>query len=143
MIEVFKVFYPTHYNFAAITILLILLLIYLLSKKNFKWSIISLVLLVAFNVAIYKRTADRTWTITIEPEKSSDPYYTPQAKKMTFSVKKDWTITDEKGEVHHWCWVEEYWQQFASIDLVAKLWGENSSKKMVKSTEGRASDSAE
>ena len=140
MIEVFKVFYPTHYNFAALTILLVLLLIYLLTKKNFKWSIITLVLLVVFNLAIYKRTADRTWTITIEPEASSDPYYTPQAKKMTFSVHKDWTITDEKGEVHHWCWVEEYWQEFASIDLVAKLWGENSSKKMVKSTEGRAGD---
>ena len=137
MIEVFKVFYPTHYNFAAVTILLVLLLIYLLSKKNFKWSIITLVLLLAFNIAIYKRTDGRTWTITVEPEKSSDPYYTPQVKKMTFSVKKDWTITDEKGEVHHWCWVEEYWQKFASMDLVATLWGENSSKKMVQSSEGR------
>ena len=143
MIEVFKVFYPTHYNFAAVTILLVLLLIYLLSKKNFKLSIITLVLLLAFNIAIYKRTDGRTWTITVEPEKSSDPYYTPQVKKMTFSVKKDWTITDEKGEVHHWCWVEEYWQSFASIDLVAKLWGENSSKKMVQSTEGRASEAGE
>jgi len=137
MIEVFKVFYPTHYNFAAVTILLVLLLIYLLSKKNFKWSIITLVLLLAFNIAIYKRTDGRTWTITVEPEKSSDPYYTPQVKKMTFSVKKDWTITDEKGEVHHWCWVEDYWQKFASKDLVATLWGENSSKKMVQSSEGR------
>ncbi|MBQ2560278.1 MAG: hypothetical protein II565_06800 [Fibrobacter sp.] len=137
MIEVFKVFYPTHYNFAAVTILLVLLLIYLLSKKNFKWSIITLVLLLAFNIAIYKRTDGRTWTITVEPEKSSDPYYTPQVKKMTFSVKKDWTITDEKGEVHHWCWVEDYWQKFASMDLVATLWGENSSKKMVQSSEGR------
>jgi len=117
--------------------------IYLLTKKNFKWTLIFLALLIAFNVAIYKRTADRTWTITIEPEPSSDPYYTPQAQKMTFSVHKNWTITDEKGEVHHWCWVEEYWQSFASIDLVAKLWGENSSKKMVQSTEGRASEASE
>lgn len=140
MIEVFKVFYPTHYNFAAVSILLILLLIYLLSKKNFKWSLISLALLLAFNIAIYKRTADRSWTITFEPEKSSDPYYIPEVKKMTFSVEKNWTITDEKGEVHHWCWVEEYWQQFASIDVIAKLWGENSKKKMVKSSEDRASN---
>ncbi len=143
MIEVFKVFYPTHYNFAAVTILLVLLLIYLLSKKNFKWSIITLILLVAFNVFIYKRTEGKAWTITLEPEKSSDPYYTPQAKKLTFSVKKNWTITDEKGEVHHWCWVEEYWQKFASMDLVAALWGENSSKKMVQSTESRAEDADE
>ena len=140
MIEVFKVFYPTHYNFAALTILLVLLLIYLLTKKNFKWSIITLVLLVAFNVAIYKRTADRTWTITIEPEPSSDPYYTPQAQKMTFSVHKNWTITDEKGEVHHWCWVEAYWESFAGTDIIAKLWGSKSKKKMIESTESRASD---
>ena len=143
MIEVFKIFYPTHYNFAALTVLLALLLIYLLSKKNFKWSIITLILLVAFNVFIYKRTEGKAWTITLEPEKSSDPYYTPQAKKLTFSVKKNWTITDEKGEVHHWCWVEEYWQKFASLDLVAALWGENSSKKMVQSTESRAEDANE
>ena len=140
MIDVLKVFYPTHYNFAALAVLLALLFIYLLSKKNFKWGIITLILLLALNIGIYKRTNGKTWTITLEPEKTSDPYYTPQAKKMTFSVNKDWTITDDKGEVHHWCWVEEYWQKFASLDLVAALWGENSSKKMVQSTEGRAED---
>ncbi|MBP5769309.1 MAG: hypothetical protein J6W51_09535 [Fibrobacter sp.] len=140
MIDVLKVFYPTHYNFAALAVLLALLLIYLLSKKNFKWGIITLVLLLALNIGIYKRTDGKAWTITLEPEKTSDPYYTPQAKKLTFSVHKNWTITDDKGEVHHWCWVEEYWQKFASLDLVAALWGENSSKKMVQSTEGRAED---
>ncbi len=140
MIDVLKVFYPTHYNFAALAVLLALLFIYLLSKKNFKWGIITLILLLALNIGIYKRTNGMTWPITLEPEKTSDPYYTPQAKKMTFSVHKDWTITDDKGEVHHWCWVEEYWQKFASLDLVAALWGENSSKKMVQSTEGRAED---
>jgi hypothetical protein len=140
MIDVLKVFYPTHYNFAALAVLLALLLIYLLSKKNFKWGIITLVLLLALNIGIYKRTDGKAWTITLEPEKTSDPYYTPQAKKLTFSVHKNWTITDDKGEDHHWCWVEEYWQKFASLDLVAALWGENSSKKMVQSTEGRAED---
>ena len=140
MIEVFKVFYPTHYNFAALAILLTLLLIYLLTKKNFKWGIITLVLLLAFNIFVYKRTEGKAWTITIEPEKSSDPYVTPQAKKMTFSVNKNWTITDEKGEVHHWCWVEDYWQKFSSMDLVSALWGSKSTKKMVESSEGRAND---
>jgi len=140
MIEVLKVFYPTHYNFGAVCILLVMLLIYLLTKKNYKWSIITFILLLAFNIGIYKRTVDREWTITLEPEPSSDPYYTPQPKTMTFSVKHNWTITDEKGQVHHWCWVEEYWQKFASMDLVAALWGENSSKKMVKSSEKHADD---
>lgn len=140
MIEVFKVFYPTHYNFAALSILLLLLFIYLLTKKNFKWGIITFVLLLAFNIFLYKRTEGKAWTITIEPERTSDPYYTPQAQKMTFSVKKDWTITDEKGEVHHWCWVEDYWQEFSSMDLVSALWGSKSTKKMVKASEGRAGD---
>ena len=52
MIDVFKVFYPTHYNFAALSILLVLLLIFLLSKKNYKWSIIVGVILIAFNLFI-------------------------------------------------------------------------------------------
>ena len=68
MIEVFKVFYPTHYNFAALSILLLLLLIYLLTKKNFKWGIITLVLFLAFNIFLYKRTEGKAWNITIEPE---------------------------------------------------------------------------
>jgi hypothetical protein len=140
MIEVFKVFYPTHYNFAAVSLLLVLLIIYLLTKKNFKWSLIFLAILMAFNIFIYKRTADKVWTITIAPEKSSDPYSTPQAQKMTFSVKHNWTITDEKGEVHHWCWVEAYWESFAGTDIIAKLWGSESKKKMIESTESRASD---
>ena len=100
MIDVFKVFYPTHYNFAAVSILLVLLVIYLLTKKNFKWSLIFLAILLVFNIAIYKRTADKVWTITIEPEKTSDPYFTPQVQTMSFSAKHNWTITDEKGEVN-------------------------------------------
>ena len=56
MIDVLKVFYPTHYNFAALAVLLALLFIYLLSQKNFKWGIITFVLLLAFNIFLYKRT---------------------------------------------------------------------------------------
>ena len=141
MIDVFKAFYIIHYNFAAISILLLLLNIFLLTKKNYKWTIIFTAILVAFNVFIYKRTEGNSWTIYIEPEeKSSDPYYTPQAQTMTFSVHKDWVIVDAKGEKHHWCWVDAYWDRFANMDLVAWIWGENSSKKMMKSTESRANE---
>ena len=38
MIEVFKVFYPTHYNFAAVSILLVLLLEYSFSVHK-SWKI--------------------------------------------------------------------------------------------------------
>lgn len=143
MIEVFKVFYPYHYNIGILSALLVMLLIFLLTKKNYKWSIITLIIVVALNIAVYKRTEGRSWTITLEPEKTSDPFVTPEVKKMTFSVHKDWTITDEKGEVHHWCWVEEYMQEFASVDLVAALWGENSSKKLVQASESHVNNGTE
>ena len=136
MIDVFKAFYSVHYNFAAVSVLLLALVIFLLTKKNYKWTIIITAVLVAFNVLIYKKTAGKAWTITIEPEEeSSNSFY-----KMTFSTTKDWTIKDDKGVVHHWCWVDSYWDQFASMDLVAWIWGENASKKMMKATESHASD---
>lgn len=140
MTEVFKLFYTTHYNFAAVSILLFLLLIFLLTKKNVKGGLVVLALLLVFNVFIFKRTDGKAWTITLEPEPSSDPYYQPEAQQLTFSVKKNWTITDDKGKTYHWCWVDTYWDQFANTDLVAKIWGENSSKKMMKSTETRANN---
>ena len=138
MIEVFKVFYPTHYNFAAVSILLVLLLIFLLSKKNFKWSIIVGVILIAFNFFIYNRTEGKVWTIVIEPEETGDAYNKPVPQEYSFSVHKNWKITDDKGKEHHWCWVETYWQKFAGLDLVSAIWGENSSKKMMQATEQRA-----
>ena len=46
MIDVFKAFYIIHYNFAAISILLLLLNIFLLTKKNYKWTIIFTAILV-------------------------------------------------------------------------------------------------
>jgi hypothetical protein len=140
MIDVLKAFYTIHYNFAALSILLLLLLIFLLTKKNYKWSIIVLAVLVVFNVFLYKRTDGKEWSIIIPPPESSDPYFKPQPKTMTFSVHKDWVIVDEKGEKHHWCWVDDYWDKFANTDVVAWIWGENASKKMMQSTETRAKE---
>ncbi len=140
MIDVLKAFYSIHYNFAALSILLLLLVIFLLTKKNFKWTIIFTAILVALNVFLYKRTDGKSWTIIIPPPESSDPYFKPQPKTMTFSVHKDWVIVDDKGEKHHWCWVDDYWDKFASTDVVAWIWGENASKKMMNSTESRATE---
>ena len=58
MIDILKLFYTTHYNLGAFAILLLLLLIFFLSKKNFKGAIIVGILLIAYNVGIYKRTED-------------------------------------------------------------------------------------
>ena len=140
MIDVLKAFYTIHYNFAAMSILLLLLVIFLLTKKNYKWTIIFSAILIVFNVFLYKRTDGKKWTIIIPPPESSDPYFKPEPKTMTFSVNKDWVIVDDKGEKHHWCWVDEYWDKFANTDVVAWIWGENASKKMMNSTESRASE---
>jgi len=137
MFEVFKVFYTTHYNLGAVSLLLFLLLIFLLTKKNVKVGLVVLALLLVFNVFIFKRTDGKSWTIYLDPEPSSDPYYQPQPRELTFSVKKNWTITDKDGKTYHWCWLDTYWDEFANTDLVAAIWGENSSKKMMKSSEGR------
>lgn len=141
MFEVLKTFYTTHYNFGALCLLLVLLCIFFFSKKNFKGGIIVLAVVIAMNVFLYKRTEGKVWTIQIDlpPVDSGFGYKeTPEPIIMKFSVHKNWTITDEKGEVHHWCWVDAYWDEFANTDIVAKIWGENSSRKMMNSTESRA-----
>lgn len=137
MFEVLKIFYTTHYNFAAFAVLLLLLFIFLLSKKNIRFGLVILAALIAFNVFLYKRTEGKAWTITIDPPAGSADAYgvEPEPITMTFSVHKNWTITDEQGVVHHWCWVDAAWDQFANTDLVAKIWGENSAKKLTKSSE--------
>ena len=145
MIDVLKLFYTTHYNLGAVAILLLMLLIFFLSKKNFKGAIIVGVLLIVYNVGIYKRTEGKSWTIEIDPPAATPNEYVSYSEaqpiKMTFTATPEkWTITDSKGETHHWCWVDAMWDKFANTDLVAKIWGENSSKKMMKSTESRASD---
>lgn len=140
MIDVFKVFYPTHYNIAAISVLLILIIIFLLTKKNYLWSLIMLSILLIFNVLVYKRTDGKSWTITVQPEKGEEQdYWHQQNKTMTFSVK-NWKIVDEKGVEHHWCWVEDYWERFSKLDLISAIWGGNVSKEMVQSTETRVND---
>lgn len=142
MIDVFKVFYPQHYNLAAVGVLLFLIMIFLFTKKNVKVALVFLLLFLVFNVAIYKKTAGKAWTITIEPNEETKTYddgFTREPEKVTFSVA-NWTVTDEKGEVHHWCWVEDLWEVISNTDIIAAIWGENASKKVQKSTETRIND---
>jgi len=146
MIDIMKLFYTTHYNLGALALLMLLLLIFFLSKKNFKAAIIVTALLVAYNVMIYKKTEGKSWTIEIEPEQTesngySSYYGKPDPIKLTFTAAPGkWTFTNEKGVTYHWCWVDDLWDKFASTDLVAWIWGENASKKMMKSTESRATE---
>ena len=102
--------------------------------------IILLVILVAFNIAIYKRTEGKTWTINFDAENTESSEMQEGGKTYTFSAHKNWTITDEKGNTYHWCWVEDWWAEFSSIDLVATIWGDNKSKKMMKASEQRLNE---
>ena len=63
MIDVLKAFYTIHYNFAAVSVLLLALVIFLLTKKNYKWTIIFTAVLIVFNVFLYKRTDGKEWTL--------------------------------------------------------------------------------
>ncbi|MCF0223118.1 MAG: hypothetical protein HUK20_02510 [Fibrobacter sp.] len=142
MLEVLKVFYPTHYNLAALSILLLLITIFLLTKKNLKIAPIFLALFLVLNVAIYKKTSGMAWTITVEsdtPEDTYDDGFKREPEKVTFSVT-NWEYTDKKGEKHHWCWVEDAWEVIANTDVIAAIWGENAGKKVKTSTESRIED---
>ena len=145
MIDILKLFYTTHYNLGALAILLALLLIFFLTKKNFKGAIIVGIILIVYNVGIYKRTEGKSWTIEIDPPAATPneygTYNEPEPIKMTFSATPEkWTITDDKGVTHHWCWLDDMWDKFSNTDVVAWIWGENASKKMMKSTETRANN---
>lgn len=145
MVDVLKAFYSIHYNFAALSVLILFLTIFFFSKKNMVGGVIALAVLLVFNVFLFKRTDGKAWTLTIDPpENQVDAFgYKPQPQTMTFSVRKNWTITDEKGETHHWCWVDDYWDKFANTDIVAGIWGENAGKKLAKSSEVRDSGATE
>lgn len=140
MFDVLKVFYATHYNIAALAILLFLLAIFLFSKKNIPVGLGVLAACLILNVFVFKRTDGKVWTITIDPPAQPAGEYGGYVQPIVekFSVRGNWSFTDDKGEVHHWCWVETYWDKFANIDLVGALWGGNASKKMQNASESRS-----
>jgi hypothetical protein len=140
MIDVMKAFYTVHYNFGAISLLLFILIIFLLTKKNFKWSLIFFAVIIVINVFIYQRTANRSWTVIVPAaEDASNSGYDSyqEEQKYTFSATKNWTIKTEKGEVMHWCWVETLMDKFANIDFVDRLWGTKQAKQLRQASEQR------
>ena len=119
MIDIFKAFYSVHYNFGAFSLLILLLIIFLLTKKNFKWSLIFLAIVIAFNVFIWQRTAGKVWTITDAPDTSNEWAAAPATHR--FSAPDHWIEEGENGEKLHWCWVETYMEKFLSYAFVDKL----------------------
>ncbi len=147
MIDVLKAFYSVHYNFGILAIIIALIAIFFLTKKMWIFAGITLLIVLVFNIAMYKMTDGKSWTIEAVPVK--DQYGTEQkADPMTFSVAKNWVnkegiVVDRGDTIHHWCWVDQMWENFSETDVIGALWGENKSKKMIKASESHANGVSE
>ena len=53
-------------------------------------------------------------------------------------VNEQGIIVDRGDTIHHWCWVDQLWENFSETDVIGALWGENKSKKMIKASESHA-----
>ena len=141
MIDVLKAFYSVHYNFGIICIIILLLGILLATKKMWIFVGITALVVIILNVACYKMTEGKSWTI--EPAIVKTEFGEIKGNPMTFSVHKNWVneegvIVDRGDTIHHWCWVDQIWENFSETDIIGALWGENKSKKMIKASESHA-----
>ena len=141
MIDVLKAFYSVHYNFGIICIIILLLGILFATKKMWIFVGITAVVVIIINVACYKMTDGKSWTI--EPAVVKTEFGETKGSPMTFSVQKNWVseegvIVDRGDTIHHWCWVDQLWENFSETDVIGALWGENKSKKMIKASESHA-----
>ena len=141
MIDVLKAFYSVHYNFGILCIIILLLGILLATKKMWIFVGITALVVIILNVACYKMTEGKSWTI--EPAVVKTEFGEIKGNPMTFSVHKNWVneegvIVDRGDTIHHWCWVDQIWENFSETDVIGALWGENKSKKMIKASESHA-----
>lgn len=138
MIDVLKAFYSVHYNFGILAIIILLIGILFATKKMWIFLAITVVIVLIMNVAFYKMTDGKSWTI--EPAVVKTEFGETKGSPMTFDVKKNWVneegvIVDRGDTIHHWCWVDQLWEEFSQTDVIGALWGENKSKKMIKASE--------
>ena len=141
MIDVLKAFYSVHYNFGILAIIILLIGILFATKKMWIFLAITVVIVLIMNVAFYKMTDGKSWTI--EPAVVKTEFGETKGSPMTFDVKKNWVneegvIVDRGDTIHHWCWVDQIWENFSETDVIGALWGENKSKKMIKASESHA-----
>ena len=142
MVDVLKAFYSVHYNFGILALIILLLGIFFATKKMWIFLAIAVVVVLVINVACYKMTDGKSWTIDAAVVKNEfGTEY--KADPMTFSVQKNWVnkegiVVDRGDTIHHWCWVDQLWENFSETDVIGALWGENKSKKMIKASESHA-----
>ena len=139
MVDVLKAFYSVHYNFGILAIIILLIGIFFATKRMWIFLAITVVVVLVMNIALYKMTDGKSWTIEAAVVKNA--YGTEyKADPMTFSVQKNWVskdgiVVDRGDTIHHWCWVDQLWEEFSQTDVIGALWGENKSKKMIKASE--------
>lgn len=63
MIDVLKAFYSVHYNFGILAIIILLIGILFATKKMWIFLAITVVIVLVMNVAFYKMTDGKSWTI--------------------------------------------------------------------------------
>ncbi len=146
MFEILKEFYLVHYNFAAISLLVVLGIIVFLTKKNFKGALIALVLLIGLNVFIYMQskvywnaqspTSGFNNVLVLEEDGKEIFVYSCWDRK-----KSEWTFVQpekiDPKHKNHSCWVECYEEDFANTNVVDKLWAADKAKTMKKASEGQ------
>ena len=156
MLNIMKDFYLVHSNLLALSIILLALIGFLISKKNYRLMIVSIVVFLAMNIFFYQNTKGKVWERqffvsddlsqtypfwkhfhdekdTLEFKDSIVVKFTPAA------TDGSWVYYDKNDpkRILHWCWVDEKWSAFANTDIVAWISGENKAKDMRKSSETR------
>lgn len=150
-------FYSVHQNVGALALLILLLVLFLVTKKNYKLCIPVVILFFVLNIFCFKLTDGKTWTRTFYAsddvpkamliyEKRVDSIPVIEFKdtlEVSFAVsdKTPWVVKTQAQNASvrllHWCWLDDYWEKFSQTDLVAAIWGENSGKKIRGSSEAR------
>lgn len=147
-------FYLVHYNIGALVILIFATALVLLMKKNFKFTIIFLAFFISMNLIIHTKTANKQWTAEFyrTDEVVNYPLWNKFDKEkrviaindtnvLTFAIRDTnhpWVAYSETGDtLRHWCWVDEWHDRFSKYDVVSKVWGNDATKKMRKSSEDR------
>ncbi|GEM_PF-516509 len=161
MINIMRDFYIVHYNICMVFGIMLALAIFFATKKNWKGIIILLVLMIAFNAAIFMRTNGKAWTRTFyTTDEYEEKYlfygylhnedqreYMPVTDSVEFTFVPGnpdyaWVVYDESDDkrIYHWCWFDDMWEGFKNTSLVDKLWGTEQANAVRNSSEARVGD---
>lgn len=161
-INVLRDFYIVHYNILMVIAIMLALIVFFITKKNYKGIIIVAILMLALNAAMFIKTNGKAWTRTFYADDEykekylfySKIYQPEERETLAFSDSVEitfvagdpeysWVIYDEDETSHrifHWCWLDDFMEEFASQDVADIAWGSNKAKAARKSSEQRVGD---